>query len=232
MRTIKFFLLLISAAMLCKHAHAQKNRWTVKAGQSIEQVLGDSNIFRYAQFMPGVIHYKNETVSHALFNLNHITGELQYIAPSKDTLAVGNETSINYVTIQADTFYFDKVFIELIHGNALAKLGKIEIIKMGNIEKEGAYGQMSSTASIESIDAYYSGSQTYKLSAKSTMTLEKRTLFFVGNNNNNFLPASKKNITKMFGEKKAAIESFIKENKITFSDEDDLIKIIDFLGKI
>jgi hypothetical protein len=231
MRTIKFFLLVIFTAVLCRNVHAQKNRWTVKAGQSIEQVLGDSNIFRYPQFMPGVIHYKNETVSHASFNLNNITGELLYIAPSKDTLAVGNETSINYVTIQADTFYFDKVFIEAIHGNTIAKLGKIEILKMGNIEKEGAYGQMSSTASIESVEAYYSGSQTYKLVAKSTITLEKRTVFFIGDNNNNFLPASKKNIIKMFSDKKSAVESFIKENKIAFSNEDDLVKLIDFLGK-
>jgi len=231
MRTIKFFLLVIFTTVLCRHVYAQKNRWTVKAGESIEKILGDSNIFRYSQFMPGVIHYKDGNVSHASFNLNRITGELQYIAPSKDTLSVGNETSINYLTIQADTFYFDKVYIELIHGNAIAKLGKIEIIKMGNIEKEGAYGQMSSTASIESVDAYYSGSQTYKLVAKNTITLEKRIVFFVGDNNNNFLPASKKNITKMFSEKKAAIESFIKENKIAFSNEDDLVKLIDFLSK-
>ena len=120
----------------------------------------------------------------------------------------------------------------MIHGNAIAKVGKIEIIKMGNIEKEGAYGQMSSTASIESVDTYYSGSQTYKLTQKSAITLrKKRALFFIGDNNNNFLPASKKNITKMFSEKKAAIKSFIKENKIAFSNEDDLVKLIDFLSK-
>ena len=71
---------------LYKPGDAQKNRWTVNAGESIEQVLGDSNIYRYSQFIPGIVHYKNGGVSHASLNLNEITGELQYITSSNDTI--------------------------------------------------------------------------------------------------------------------------------------------------
>ena len=229
---IKLFLFIISIALLCTHAYAQKNRWTVKAGESIEEILGDSVIYRYPQFNPGVVHYKDRRVSHAPLNLNLITGEMQFISPSKDTLVIGNEISIDYITVQTDTFYFDKVYIELIHSNAAAKLGKIEQIRVTDIQKEGAFGQMSSTASIENIVSYYGSSHAYKLTEKSTTTLEKRTVFLIGNSNNNFLPAAKKNFNKMFGKKNTAISAFIKENKIVLTKENDLVKLIDFLGKI
>jgi len=228
--SLKIFFLLISTALFT-HAYSQQNRWTVKAGESIQQVLGDSVIYRYRQFLPGVVYYKDGRASRGSLNLNCITGEMEFIAPGKDTLSVANEISIYYITIQTDTFYFDKVFVELIHGNAAAKLGKVEIIKITDVQKEGAFGQMSSTGSIEAVASYYGGSQTYKLTEKSTVTVEKRTIFFIGNSENNFLPAVKKNIIKMFSRKSSSIESFIKENKIAISKEDDLVALIDFLGK-
>ena len=91
---------------------------------------------------------------------------------------------------------------------------------------------MSSTAAIDNVVSYYGSGQTYKLTEKSTITLEKKTVFFIGNSNNNFLPAAKKNFNKMFNQKALAVEPFIKENKIAFTKENDLVKLIDFLGKI
>lgn len=210
---------------------AQTNHWTVRAGESIKEALGDSVIYHYPQFMSGVVHYKNGTLSHAALNFNLITGEMQFIAPSKDTLAIANESSIDHITIQDDTFYYDKVYIQLIHDNANAKLGKIEIIRQTNIAKQGAYGQMNSTGSIDAIDSYYSSGQMYKLAESTTITMRSRTVFFIGDENNHFLPATKRNINKLFGKKNAA-DSFIKENKIALDKEDDLIKLVDFLGKM
>lgn len=232
MRTISVFLLAISAVLLHTHGHAQKNQWTVKAGESIEEALGDSVIYRYAQFMPGIVYYNDGKASRGYLNFNRIIGEMQFLAPGKDTLSVANETSIKYITIQTDTFYFDKVYIELIHSNAAAKLGRLEIIKLTDFKKEGAFGQMISTSSIDALNSFYTGSQTYKLTQKSIVTLSKKTIFFIGNNDNDFVPAAKKNITKMFSKKSSTLESFIKENKIGFSKEDDLLKLVDFLGKI
>jgi|JI10StandDraft_1071094.scaffolds.fasta_scaffold75976_3 hypothetical protein len=44
-------------------------------------------------------------------------------------------------------------------------------------------------------------------------------------------PESKKQLTKLFPDKKEAIETFIKENKIDFDADADCIKIIDFLAQ-
>lgn len=45
-------------------------------------------------------------------------------------------------------------------------------------------------------------------------------------------PSNKKRLSKIFPEKKEAIETFVKENKIDFNKETDKIKLIDFLSTI
>jgi len=228
----KFLLPVFVMLLFNSKDYAQTNHWTVKAGESIAASLGDSIIYHYPEFTGGVVHLKNGTLSHASLNFNLVTGEMQFITPSKDTLAIANESSIDHITIQNDTFYFDKFFIQLIHGNTDAKLGKIEIIKQTNVEKQGAYGQMNSTGSIDAIDSYYSSGQMYKLAESTTVTMRKSIILFIGDKNNHFLPANKKNISKLFGKKNSTVESFIKENKIEFNKEDDLIKLVDYLGKM
>lgn len=45
-------------------------------------------------------------------------------------------------------------------------------------------------------------------------------------------PNGKKELIKLFPDKKSAIEAFVKENKISFGNLPDLIKIIDFLATL
>ncbi len=45
-------------------------------------------------------------------------------------------------------------------------------------------------------------------------------------------PSSKKRLSKIFPDKKEAIETFVKENKIDFDKDADKIKIIDFLSTL
>jgi len=229
---MRSFFLAIAMGWVYVYSYAQNDQWTVKGGEAIEKALGDSVVYRYPQFMPGLVYFRDGRVSHAPLNLNFVNGEMQFIASSKDTLAIANPVTIKYITIQSDTFYFDKVYIELIHGNTTAKLGKREIIKLSDIRKEGAYGQMSSTSAINTTTTYYSNNQPYKLTEKSAEMLHKETVFYIGDSFNNFLPAVKKNIHKMFNSKMSGVETFMKENKIVLNKENDLMKLIDFLGKI
>ena len=228
---MKNFLLIVSALLIGAHSYTQHNQWTVKAGENIKEVLGDSVIFQYPQFMPGSVYFKDKTVSIARFNLNLVNGEMQFIDLSEDTMTLDNESTIQYIIIQTDTFYYDKVYVNLIHGNAIAKLAKVVAIVPGDIQKVGGYGQASSTSSINSSSYFYNGNQIVKLNEDKIITLHKRTIYFIGDNFNHFLPVNKENIHSMFTKQKLAIDNFIKENKIVLDKEADLLKLIDFLEK-
>jgi len=231
MHAVKRLFLALASTLLLHYSHAQIKQWTVKAGETIQEVLGDSTIYRYPQFVDGRVYYNDGQASRGLLNFNRLTGQMEFIAPSKDTLAIANEATITYIAVQNDTFYFDNVYLELIHHNAAARLGKMDVIKLLDIKKEGAFGQMNSTSSITSTSSFYSGRQDYQLAQKVEITLKEQTKFFISNGNENFVPATKKNINKIFSQKMPAIEPFIKEHNIDISKLEDLVRLIDFLEK-
>lgn len=218
------FILLLSA-----NGYAQT--WTVKAGESIKEAMGDSVIFRYPQFLPGIVYFKSGTASTASLNLNLVNGEMAFINGAGDTMTVDYESAIKQIVIQTDTFYFDKVYVELVYGNATAKLARVIAIVPVDAQKVGGYDQASSTSAINSAAYFFNGNQVSRLSANKVLLLHKKTTWFIGDKFNHFLPAAKKNVYKMFGKQQPTIENFIKENKPVFTREEDLVKIIDLLGK-
>jgi len=59
-----------------------------------------------------------------------------------------------------------------------------------------------------------------------------KDVFYFKNNDKGIVlfPSSKKNLLKLYPEKKAEIEAFVKQNDIDFDKETDMVKIIDFLA--
>ncbi len=229
------FLLFFIFTTICANSYAQQQGyWTVKAGESIKGVLGDSIIFRYNQFTPGSVYFRDGTVSTARLNLNLVNGEMEFINDQQDTMTVTNEGTTRYIAVETDTFFFDKIsktFLERVHGNSAAKLAKLVALVPGDVKKIGGYGQASSTSSINSASYFSNGNQIARLTQDKLLVLHKKTTYFVGDSFNRFLPANKKNLRTMFAKKEASIYNFLEENKNVFSNEEELIKLVDLLGK-
>ena len=61
---------------------------------------------------------------------------------------------------------------------------------------------------------------------------EKDTYYVKINNEVTYLPTKKKDLAKAFPSHSKDITSFIKKNKIKLSKEEDLVKVVDYLGTI
>jgi len=226
--------LAVFAILICCHdACSQNNKWTVKAGEDIKTSIPDSIKFRYPHFVPGYVYFKNGKISVASLNYNLSNGEMQFITQGMDTLSIDDEVTISLIKINNDSFYFDKVYMELIAGNGAVKLAKKESLGIGDVEKIGAYDQASSISAISTIGYFHnSNGEVTKLNVRNNLVLLKRTLYYIGDSYNHFLPVNKKNVIKIFGRKQNEVENFLTENKIAFNKEDDLKKLITFLQKI
>ena len=211
--------------------NAQQNLYTVKPGESIDKTLAASIKFHYPAFTQGIVFFRDGTTSYALLDYNLLNGEIQFIAPKGDTLAVANEATTKYITINKDTFFYDKLFVQLVTGNANAKLAKKETLAIGDIKKIGAYDQATSTSSITTISSVNSNGRVTNLTEQKEVTLSKKITYYIGDTYNHFLPASKKNIVKLFGQKQRAIEQYLKDNKTAFDKEEDLKSLIVFLAE-
>ena len=213
------------------HSYAQSDSWTVKAGQEIKEAIPTGVLYRYPAFVTGSVFFKDGRNSQVPLDFNLANEEMQFINPNGDTLSITNEATINYISINSDTFYYSSGYLELTAGNSFVKLGKKQRLKVGDIKKVGAYGQASSTSAISSLSSISNGVEVTKITPKQDLLLVKEITYYFGDKYNYFLPASKRNLMKMFGRDEPAMEEFLKENKIRFSNVDDLKLIINFLQK-
>ncbi len=208
---------------------AQSNAYTVKPGESANKALPADVQYHYPQFTQGTVFFRDGTASNATLDYNLLSGEMQFIAPKGDTMAVSNEATIKYILIDSDTFFYDKTFLKLIDGNATAKLAQKEVLVIGDVKKSGGYGLLSSSSSITTISSINSNGRVTKLTENKQIILSKKVTYYIGDAYNHFLPTSKKNIIKLFGKKQAAIEQYFKDNKVLFNNEEDLKALIKFL---
>src|SRR4051812_47791376 len=89
------------------NACGQSDKWTVKSGEDIKESVPDSIKFRYPQFVTGYVYFKNGKISRASLNYNLLNGEMEFIAPGNDTLAIDDEVTIRFIEINSDSFYYD-----------------------------------------------------------------------------------------------------------------------------
>jgi len=200
----------------------------VKAGYDIVETLSHK-IFRYPVFTAGKIYFKDGNISSALLNFNFLVSEMQFIAPAGDTLTVSNEKTIRYITIESDSFYYDKDFLELVAGFEEVKLAARQRIKVAGIQKISGYDQPSAVSSISNYTTFYSGSRAFKLDLRQDVILTKETTYYLGDRFNRFFLATKRNIMNMYPKHEDTISGFLKSASINLNRERDLVKLAGFL---
>jgi hypothetical protein len=201
----------------------------VKAGTSIKESVPVTEVFEYPHFKKGTVVFRDGKKSQGAMNYNRFFGEMQFVAANGDTLAMINEKEIDYISIEDDTFVYDKVYIKLLSDSANVKFGTRRMLRIVDRKKMGAYG---TTSSIESIDSYNSisdGLNTYSLVVMQDVYLGKRVQYFVGNEYNHFVPATKKGILSLFAKQQPAIRDYLNEHPVDFNDLKSIDKLVQFI---
>lgn len=217
--------------VLAKFAYAQDATTIfLPAGEDISEVLTPQKIFRYPQFINGQIFFKDGRMTQALLNYNYLIGEIEFISPKKDTLAIGKDQmpTIKKIIIDTTTFFYNRGYVELVMENAVGKLLKSEKFNVVKREKIGGYNQPSSTSAIDSYNNFTGpyGIPELHLKIRENITLVLKTNYFFGNDYDLLLPANKKNIYKAYPAKKDRIKEYLKENPVNYKNPGDLKKLL------
>lgn len=205
----------------------------IEAGRDVSEVLTPEKIYQLPQFVNGKIIFRNGSFSDAKLNYNFLNGEIEFIGPANDTLAIAKNQMLNIkeVLIDNKSFFYSDGYLELVEQTAFGKLLKKQMFVIIKREKIGAYGQPTSTSAIESYGSFTDnyGSFTPNLRVKENITLTLRSNYFIGDKFNLFLPASKKNIRKLYPLKKAQIEEYLNKNIVDFNNGESLKKLFEAL---
>ena len=227
--TLSVFILLVQ--FVC----AQDSTIFIAADQYVSEVATPARIYHYPNFTEGKVYFKDNTATDARLNYNYLNGEIEFISPNNDTLAIAKEQMLNIsrVVIDTNTFFYNNGYLELVAQSAIGKLLKKQMFVVVKREKIGGYGQPSSTSAIESYGSFKEtyGAREFNLKVRENITLVLKTNYFFGDQYHMVLPANRKNIYKVYHSKKDLIDSYLKENEVDFTKSGDLKKVFAFLSK-
>ena len=205
---------------------------TIKAGSNAMDVLTIADVFHYPQFTYGKIFFKDGIVSEARMNYNTLLDEMHFIGPKGDTLALANEGTVKFIAIGEDSFYYDQGYVRQIFGGSVVKLAVRQVWKVVDNKKRGAYNSASASSAISSKSSYYNGTGLYKINVDQDIVLSKVERYYFGDKYNRFVLAGKKNLLMLFPKEQRRIGMFLTENKVDFSNRDDLEKTVQFLEQL
>jgi hypothetical protein len=203
----------------------------ISADQQVSEVLTPKKIYKYSEFQPGRIIFRDGTFADDKFNYNYLNGEIEFI--HRDTLAISKEQMLNirFLTLGNDTFFYNKGYFQQVMQTSIGRLLKKQVLVVSKREKIGAYNQPSQTSAIESYGSFTDnyGVFTPNLKIHENITMVLRTDFYFADRFNTFLPANKRNLQKLFPNKKGQIDNYLKTHPINFKSANDLKNLLSSL---
>jgi hypothetical protein len=200
----------------------------IPADRLVSEVLTPKKIYKYSEFLPGKIFFRDGNFAEGKFNYNYLNGEIEFI--QKDTLAIVKQQMFNIkmMTVDKDTFFYDKGYLQQVAQTPAGKLLKRQMLVVVKREKIGAYDQPTATSSIESYSSFSDAYGTFNpnLKVRENITMVLRTDYFFGDRFNVFLFASKKNLLKAYPNKKDKIDKYLKQREVNFKNGEELKKLL------
>jgi hypothetical protein len=225
-------LLLLSGAIQVQ-VHAQKSEtFTVQAGDDATKVLAYKDIYQYPAFAAGRAFFKDGTSGTGRFNYNKLLDEMQFIDPKGDTLSMAGESTIRFIAVGADSFYYNKGYMKSVKTYPQVQLLKKTFLKELDKKKIGAYGSVSSTSAIDSYESFVADNTVYKLTVRGDVLFSQKTEYYLGGKNHTFLPANKRSAIKLFPKHEGAINRYLGNHPVDFRKEQDLLQLTQFLQSL
>lgn len=222
-------LLLVMLFLYSAVVHSQDSLTIfISADQQVSEVLTPKRIYKYSEFKPGRIIFKDETFADDKFNYNYVNGEIEFI--QRDTLAISKEQMLNirFLTLDHDTFFYNKGYFQQLMQTSAGRLLKKQMLVVSKREKIGAYNQPSQTSAIESYGSFTDnyGVFTPNLKIHENITMILRNDYYFADRFNTFLPVNKRNLQKLFPNKKRQIDEYLQLHPVNFKNAEDLQRLL------
>lgn len=184
--------------------------------------------YKFPTFTHAKIFLKSGEVASARINFDYFDQTVKYIGEQRDTLTLTND-NVEYISSAIDTFFYDKRFYEWIASSATTRLAMLRTYKLNDKQKVGAFGTSSPTHKIESHDAIL-GVTHLDLATNEEYVFAGQTSYFISKMDGHFVPATKKNISKIFPKKD--IENYIASNKLNIAKQEDMITLFVYANQL
>ena len=208
---------------------------TIKAGNRVKDVLPTSGIYYYPQFTNGKVFLRDGSRAGAKMNYTRLYDQMLFIDSKGDTLALADEKTIKFITVEKDTLYYDEGYVRLIANYGVVKLAEKQIWVVADVRKIGTHDTPKNTVAITSLSNLEDVSgraKSYDFLINEDIIIKKETQYYFGDVNNHFVRSGKKKLMLLFPKDQLSLENYLKENKVDFDKKDDIEKLAQFLGQL
>jgi len=202
---------------------------TVKAGTKVKDWFPYQERYLYPQFISGNVFLKNGSSSSAILNYDLLLGEIVFLK-SLDTVVINKKSDIEIVTIEQDTFIYRNEYYKMIHSGRVKVCTK-DKVKLIEIVKQGAMGTSNRSSAGESYSWTSANGNLVNLVSTDDMVFRRDVEFYILTSNNELVIFRKKNVIKLYLNRKAEIEKYLKSNKVNFETQKDILRFADWLAK-
>jgi hypothetical protein len=227
---MKSFIALFFVGLSLSVSAQEEKVYRIKANQEIREVMSFTDVYKYPGFMQGIVSFRDGRNATAKLNYNYLQGEMDFISPAGDTLALADAINIRHVAIGKDTFYYAEGYLEQLASHQTKKVTRRQIVELGDSKKLGAFDQPTHSGA-NTVSSYANSRSTVNLVVKEDITLVRKTSYFIGDRNE-FYPVNKKNVARVYGKKEKEISSYLDANKVNFKKEEHLLALFCYLNTL
>jgi len=180
--------------------------------------------FLFQEFSMGRVKMKNGQVQNSILNYNIVTEKMVY-ENGKDLYDMTNTELIDTVFVQNSMFVpSGKVFFEVL----LAAPVSLFVQHTGSVMPPGApagYGGTSQVSSTKKLSGVELSSGYYNLKLPKDYQVQINPVYWIraGKEYSSFI--NDRQFLKLFPEKEAELKKYIKDNRIKFSRQSDIVKL-------
>ena len=233
MKTMIFTLLLLLGLPVHSYARSQQDLKKIESGTDVEQMASQEQLYLFQNFEDGVVIKKNGAFARGKLNYNLVVGQMQFIDPAtEERLALADIATVATVSISGRSFIPLSArgeFLEILVDGANS-LGVKRRTITRTYGKEGAYGVIHTSASIESVQTLpLSERPAEAFSVSNYQLISSQSLFYLVTNGKRKLIQNKKTILNAYPKSvRPQIDQYISDSNIDLRNEQELITLINF----
>lgn len=187
--------------------------------------IPDSLIYALPEYSRGSVSFPNGKSATGILNICNIDQKLYFKDNNGSILEVDGSDEVKYASIGGRIFFrYAGMFVRVPNRNE----GCLAVGKQLTIHtdaKAGAYGMISETSNIKTVNNIYDAAGKIDLSHSITYPYSYKEIPFLYIDGK-LLPVTKKNLLKAFPDKVQTVEEFVKRNRASLDDYETLSAFI------
>jgi hypothetical protein len=215
----------------------------VNKGEVVTQVIPTEQQYRFPQFEPGEVYFRNNTFVRATLNYNLLYGEMLYINHKGDTLSLKGEHRLKLITVGKYVFFYaHKIgYLEVVTSYPQVKLVKKQTLELTRSEVDlGSYSvpagivtgnnELGIGSVLKGKD--WSLQELYTRKAPGALHFDKKATYIIVDKNDRFYKADKQTVSKLFPRHRKAIDDYIRQYKPDFKLRNDIQGLLAFCSQL